>query len=162
MATQSQVKSKRQEFNAAGYPQFPVRFEGVTVRCFLLPQTLEPALPHFAFQMVTEGFDHTSDECMDAVNELAVFGVADSIPEDFRQLIATHEMYEYLFGMTCPEIAAKEIELSKTLGSRQAAYLELRCNFFKNLLAYARGKSGYSAEKKIEFHEAWNHFLAAT
>lgn len=158
MVTQLAVGQQRKRFESAGYPTFPVKFEGAVAHCFVLPSSLKPELPNFAFQMVDDNFDFDTQH--DRINEHVLIGVADSIPEECRNLVACHELFEYIFKMTCPEASKREIDLSSTLGGRQREYLTMRRDFFGILEAFARGKPGYE-QKLPEFRESYELFQQA-
>ncbi len=145
-----------------GFPTFAVPHRGASFDCFVLPQTLCAELPQFAVQKVVTGF--TELDLQQRPNEIAVFGVADTVDERMREHVVRHEMFEYIDGCTCMQASAKEIEhlivsgVFKDEGLRRK-YLADRFELFQSLLPYAKDHpEDYSAEKQLEFWQSYFFF----
>lgn len=150
MATQTQVGAARAKFEQNRYPTFVVEYEGQRFTCFVLPIGLCSELPDFAYETVAD--DRTGITCPD---EASVFGVCDTVAEEFRPFVALHEILEYWIGGKCGEATLKEVEAltrSQISPPRQIDYLFMRRAFFQRLIPFAK-KSGYP-EHKIEEFEA--------
>ena len=120
---------------------------------------MEPALHQFAFQMVAVDFDFQVDRVSD-LNEVALFGVAETVPEHWRPFIIQHEMKEYLTPCCCDDAARYEIDLAeKNLQPGEFInYLNRRRNFFRSLISYAEARAGYAPEKVAEFRLSLSAF----
>lgn len=169
MTTRQEIIDQRRVFEQAQYPTFWGQWDMFRFKCFVLPQALCPALPHFAMQMVAD--DKTSRDLRDMPYEVALFGVSDSIPEHWRSLIAYHEMVEYLGGYTCPQATVQEMNaLMNMEGVRDledlkaawAEYLPYRAGLFRALPKYAEQSGKYTPQKMQEFTQSDLLFRALT
>ena len=148
MSTETRVGYERQEYLDQGYPKFPVKYQGETFTCFVLPQSICPKLPHFVRHQVAD--DRTQIRTPD---ETSVFGVSDSIPIDFRQFVVIHEIVEYWIGKSCGQSTRREIEVMRASGLtlvEQSQYIAMRCEFFEGFIGFAK-KYGYPPIKIAEF-----------
>lgn len=144
---------------------------GTKFSYFIMPQTINPSLPHFVFQCASKGE--------------GVFGISDSVPAEFRKYAVAHEVYESKGAPRLRCYGALEKELTSllndqelvapkdirweidnvcylfnrrregTLAPRSAQsvdtvtpYIQLRRDFFEKLIIYAQEK-GYD-EKEIQ------------
>lgn len=131
--TQRQIDNARDWATAQNFEKVDVKLEnGLEFSYFVMPQSLNPELPHFVWQCSNQG--------------QGVFGVADTVPAHFRKVVVAHEVYESLLSPygTCAgaldlefSILAKEDHVSVTSSrSHYVDYMRMRQAFFRNLIAY--------------------------
>lgn len=155
MTTQTRIADERRQYENAGYSTFVVEHEGERFTCFVLPLAMCPALPDFARQAVSD--DRSNISCPD---DASVFGVCETIPEEFRRFVALHEILEYWIGGCCGAVAlleAKALMDSAIAPPRQIDYLRMRRNFFNLLVPYAI-EHRYAAHKIEEFQASLKVF----
>lgn len=150
VVTQEQVMEKRQYFLDRKYPVFEIFYDLACLECFVLPQACCPELPHFAIQMVAS--DWRSLHTTRNTKGTAIFGVSESIPEEFRPMIVRHEMDEYLGNLTCVQSSIRELTefLNSKHRGRWEEYVNCRRALFSVLPEFALAHK-YSPEKIAEF-----------
>jgi len=169
-----EIEGARNWFQSQGFEQVGVSMRnGTKFSYFVMPQTLNPGLPHFVFQCANKGE--------------GVFGVSDSVPVEFRKYAVAHEVYESGGPLRMKCFGALERELTSLLNDQEliapkdtrwgidnvcylfnrrregiltptsaqsvdtiTPYIQLRRDFFEKLIVYAQEK-GYGGEEIIGF-----------
>ncbi|MBT4935692.1 hypothetical protein HOL21_02150 [Candidatus Woesearchaeota archaeon] len=110
---------------------------------FVLPHTLEPNLKNFVFRCTGEPEDGY------------VFGISDTVPEQFRQYAVAHEYIEFMrIGMGTPDrcMTALEEELKLVPKDIRHDYMRMRRDFFHDLIQYCEAKpEKYTPDDIAEF-----------
>ncbi len=169
-----QIQQTRKTFRAEGFPIETVDVVGVTYPYYVIPpdwDELPPMLPRiFAMQMVPDSETlktrHPAGVCL--------FGVSGAVRQEFRGLVAFHEVYETVYlpmemgsepiRDICKLASIAEFGRLATLSADQRIpYLSMRTEFFAQLVPYAR-EAGYDPARVVEFAESfefWSrHFRA--
>ena len=106
--------------------------DGRKFKYFLMSQSESPALPDFAIAIRARNLRYG-----------AIFGVSDSLPEEFRKYWAGHEYMETVeFKPSAPNKCLKTLEREIILvpDELQTSYILRRRDFFENLVKYAERK----------------------
>ena len=144
--TKEQIDSTIEGFRSRGYSEVKVDLgKGRIFSYFVLPQSLEPRLPHFVFRA-------TGDE-----KDGYVFGIADSVPEEFRPYAVLHELVEFTeIGIDTEGRCrgALDIELSLVPDRIKRDYINMKREFFSDLINYCQDKPGYTDEDIKEFRRS--------
>jgi hypothetical protein len=125
-----EIENTRNHFNSLGLEEVNITLkDGTAFSYYVMPQTFNSNLPHFVFQCANKG--------------QGVFGISDSVPQEFRRYAVAHEVYESRGSpiIVCSGALEKELELiEEDFGSITVlrSYLELRRDFFENLVNYAK------------------------
>lgn len=166
-----EIERARNWFQSQSFEQVEAAMRnGTKFSYFVMPQSLNPGLPHFVFQCANNG--------------QGVFGISDSVPREFRKYAVAHEVFES-GGINIRCYGALEKELTSLLNDQElkapkdvrwqvdnvcwlfnrrregilspesarsvdtvTPYIQLRRDFFKKLIVYAQEK-GYS-DKEIQ------------
>ena len=129
--TKQEIEGSRDFFKSRGYPEVTVELGNRKFSYFVLPQALEPKLPDFVFR------------CTGKPEDGCIFGVSDSVREDFRPYAVAHEIIEFTeVGIDSRNrcLTALEQELSLVPDDLRDEYIGMRFRFFRNLVGYAAGK----------------------
>ena len=144
--TKEQIKSVRGDFNSRGYAELEVDLgNGIKFTYFVLPQGLQPKLRYFLFRS-------TGDK-----NDGYVFGVADSVPENFRPYAVAHEFIEFTeIGIDVRGRCAKALERELNLipSSIKSDYIKMRRDFFRDIVNYSFGSENPNMDDIGEFRES--------
>ena len=131
MLNKTAVERTRDYFVHHNYPLVNQEVAGRRLEYFLLPQSLNPNLPKFAVAVVSEDKMHH------------IFGVADTVPEAYRQFWALHEHIEYLEEKDGPDrcVNSLNMELEAVPPEARVDYIGTRLDFFRDLIEYTRKHS---------------------
>ena len=150
--TKEQINEQRKKFIDSGFEKTEAAISSRRFSYFTLPQSLNPALPDFAFRMTEDSKDNY------------ILGVSGSLSEEYRKYVALHEYIEFMeIGADksgrCLE-AAKE-EWAWVPEEIKKEYAAVRTRFFKNLIAYASdsgNKSFFTDDDIKEFEKSHTFF----
>jgi hypothetical protein len=139
--TKEEIASSRAWAESNRGPEVNVNLDGLSFSYFVLPQSDNPGLPSFVWQCTGNPEDGT------------VFGISDSVPENFRQYAVAHEVIEFReighdVKGRCAQALERELKLVPA--DIKSKYTAMRLNFFRNLIPFAE-QNKYSAEDIIEF-----------
>lgn len=126
--TKEQIEAQKKRFEDAGYPLIKANVEGVSFRYFILPQSLEPNLINFVSRMTGEIYEDGK-----------VYGISDSVREEFRPYAVFHEIIEFgLLGIDHPDRCTKalNLETSAVPDEFREEYFTMRRDFFRDLIGY--------------------------
>lgn len=150
MPTREQIAGVRTDFAKRNYPIVTVDHGCGAHRCFVMPRDRCAELPGFAFQMVADDFKAGGAP----LEDLALFGVSEDVPEPMRPFVLRHEMFEYIDGCTCVEASMHELKLVAQSGltRKVSDYLSRRVDFFTRLKPYVDAfPDHYPEAKRKEF-----------
>lgn len=127
---------------------FPVensKVGNLEVSYWIIPQSLNPTLPDFAFRMTNT--DSATGEV------LGIFGVSESVPQELRPYWAAHEIIEFTqIGIgkegRCEEAEKTVVNLLPDNLRRQ--YIDKRILFFSNLVNFFQQELIKSTEDYTE------------
>lgn len=139
--TKQEIEEARKFMIDNRFEEVHVSLAGLEFSYFVLPQSLNPSLPDFVYR------------CTGAPEDSAVFGISDSVPEESRKYAVAHEVIEFgQIGLhvkgRCSQALKKELSLVPE--SIKTNYIEMRRNFFRNLIDYAKNNN-YSQGDIQEF-----------
>lgn len=137
MTTQTRIVAERSQYTNAGYPTFVVEHEAELFTCYVLPLALCYELENFARQAVSD--DRSNITCPD---EASLFGVCETIPVEFREFFALHEILRHWKKMGAPESTGREVKCaSQSLSQdKKNQYIQMRRDFFRQKVARAKKK----------------------
>ena len=142
--TKEEIDRNRSYFMSQKYDRVHTSIQGKKFSFFILPQESEPNLEHFVMRMTGEPEDGF------------VFGIADSVREDFRLYAVAHEYIEFMeLGMDTPDrcVKALEQELELVPEKIKTEYIQMRRDFFSNLIDYCTDNPEYTADDLKEFRQ---------
>ena len=141
-----EISSTREYFRKQRYPEIQANVGNINFSYFLLPQQLEPNLKDFVFRCTGDSPDEY------------VVGISDSVKEEFRPYAVAHELIEFLkIGIDQPNrcVRALEEEVAHVPVAIKPEYLQMRRNFFRNLLVYAAQQpENFSQHDLAEFDQS--------
>ncbi len=127
----TQIDSTRAYIESLNAPVETTEIDGIAYSYYVLPQSLNPDLPDFAFRMT--GLNPETG------NTEGIYGVSDSVPESLRPFWAAHEVREFAqIGINAPErcITSEQQTVRSIPPELQSGYVNRRIAFFNNLLKY--------------------------
>lgn len=158
------ISKYRDQFRSDGSPEIELPYKGRKFRYFVVPQAKNPELQDFVMRLTPPTEVVRSAE---KPEEEAVFGVSESVREDFRNFAVIHEIEEFMFiGIEekgrCAHAARTEIEVASQELRDLSTYLEMRIRFFENLMVYAKERpKSYTEEDLGEFEASLREFKKA-
>ena len=181
--TKEQINEQRKKFIDSGFEKTEAAISSRRFSYFTLPQSLNPALPDFAFRMTEDSKDNY------------ILGVSGSLSEEYRKYVALHEYIEFmeigadiakpenkqdmflvlLLGVKQNHIQIPLFDDYKSGRCLEAAkeewawvpeeikkeYAAVRTRFFENLIAYASdsgNKSFFTDDDIKEFEKSYAFF----
>lgn len=151
--SRAEIDAARRRHEEAGHPSFPVEYKGKMYSAFVIPQEKgPPELPDFVQRFTGE-----------RPEDGTVFAISSSVREFFRRFPIIHEIIEFTeVGIRtvdrCAKAARREIDLVRLAPELSPAdiraYITMRCNFFRNLVAFTANRPGYTDEDNAEFRAA--------
>lgn|SRR3989344_3964666 len=124
--TKSQIDLARNYFREhALYPEIQTAINGIALDYFIFPQSLKPDIPNFVYSLVSDD------------RQSYLFGVSDSLREDFRRYFVFHEYVEFIeLEKDSKDSCLKALEKEIMLVPRNllSDYLTIRKEFFEALI----------------------------
>jgi len=141
--TKEEIEERKRQFRSKGFREESAEVGDLRFSYFVIPQELNPDLPHFAYRMTGKNKD-----------DGFIYGIADSVREDFRPYAVAHEVIEFSqIGIDvegrCAMALEKEISLIPE--DIKGEYLAMRREFFDRLIAYASSNNSYTKDDIREF-----------
>jgi hypothetical protein len=134
--TQEEIQGEREWMESQGFALEEAEIVGVKFSYYVMPKSLNPSLNYFVYQCANDG--------------KGVFGIADSVPKEFRQYAVLHEVLESGMKEKGRCAQALEKELSCVPEGIRKQYTQMRRDFFTQLVPYAIEKK-YSQDEIEEF-----------
>lgn len=141
--TKDEIEERRRQFMSEGFREESVEVGDLRFSYFVMPQELNRDLPHFTFRMTGKNKEDS-----------AVYGIADSVREDFRLYAVAHEVIEFSqIGIDVEGrcVKALEKEISFVPEDIKGEYLVMRKEFFDRLITYTSSDPSYTKEDVREF-----------
>jgi hypothetical protein len=142
--TEAEIEGTLDYFRQQGFEEVGVSLGNRRFSYFVLPQSLEPELPDFVYRCTGTSGKY-------------VFGISDSVREDFRPYPIVHEFIEFTeIGINVKNrcVRALEKELELVPGDIMPEYVSMRRNFFRNLISYcAERPEHYTVDDIDEFRQ---------
>jgi len=144
--TEKQIEETREYFEKNKYRLVSENVGNRTIQYYVLPSKLCEELPNFVFRM-------TGD------SDKGLFGISEDVHEKVRKYAVGHEVIEFMeIGINakdrCVQALEKELELVP-LDARKN-YIQMRKNFFANLIPYCeKHPEDYTPEDIKEFGQSW-------
>ena len=147
--TREEIEERRRQFEGMDLQEVEETLDGLTFKYFIIPQELNPEFPNFVMRITGESSEDGE-----------LYGVADSVEEEFRKYYVGHEVIE--FRELDPEtpdrcVRALERELALVPGEMKPRYIPGRRAFFETLVEYVRkdqvenGEKHYTANDLSQF-----------
>ena len=144
--TKAEIDGTRKYFNSQGMPEVEVILGNHKFSYFIMPQSLEPDLADFVFR------------CTGKLSDEYVFGISDSVKEEYRQYAVAHEFIEFTeIGIDKSNrcMYALEEELKLVPEDIKSDYLIMRRDFFRNLISYCASRAeNYTETDLNEFRQS--------
>ena len=144
--TESEINQARSYFKEQEFAEIQVTLGEHSFSYFVLPQSLEPNLPDFVYRCTGQDPDDY------------VLGISDSIEERFRQYAVAHEFIEFTqIGINTKDrcVKALEKELELVPEDIKPDYIQMRLNFFRNLIQYCSAQPEFYTKTDIkEFQQS--------
>ena len=143
--SKEQIDETRNHFKKERYAEIGVSIHGNDFSYYVLPKSLQPALPDFVFRMTGEPEDGY------------VFGISDSMPDAFRQYAVAHEFIEFTrIGIDTQGrcVEALRTELMLVPEDIKSDYINRRMDFFNNLVEYCKNQADFTPEDIIEMQQS--------
>lgn len=141
--TKEEIEERRRQFRSEGFREKSAEVGDLRFSYFVIPQELNRDLPHFTFRMTGKNKEDS-----------AIYGIADSVREDFRPYAVAHEVIEFSqIGVDVEGrcVKALEKEISLVPEDIKGEYLAMRKEFFDRLIPYASSDPSYTKEDVHEF-----------
>lgn len=138
--TKAEIDGARKYFESKNFQKVGANLDNLKFTYFVLPQSLEPNLPDFVYR------------CAGELPDGYVFGISDSVREDYRQYAVAHEFIEFTkigIDTTNRCVGALEEELNLVPENIKPGYLIMRKNFFKNLIDYCSKHQDYYTKSDL-------------
>jgi len=143
--TKQEIYGARKYFKGRKFQEVDVNLGNRSFSYFVMPQILAPELPDFVFR------------CTGNPGDGYVFGISDSVAEQYRQYAVAHEFIEFTeIGMETPNrcVKALEEELKLVPEEIKPDYLRMRKTFFDTLIKYcAKHTEDYTENDMREFKQ---------
>lgn len=141
--TKEEIDMKRSKYRSEGFKEENGFFGDLEFSYFVIPQELNPNLPDFVMRMTGKNKE-----------DGAIYGIANSVREDFRPYAVAHEAIEFEeIGLDkkgrCAEAVRKELDLVPD--KMKGDYIKMRTEFFRNLVLFSSATDGYTKEDVDEF-----------
>ena len=137
---QPQIDQTRAYLESQKFPLEQITVNGKLFSYYVIPQTLNPALPDFALRMTHSDETH---------NVNGIFGVSDSVPQVLRPYWVMHEIIEFTqIGIekkgrcaNTERIVLEEIPtgLKKEFTERRISFFTQLCKFFEKDIDEKKG-----------------------
>jgi len=129
--TKDEIEGVRTKLEAKEFKEVFVELEKLKFSYFVVPQSENPDLPDFVLRLT--GANESDGE---------LYGISDSVKEDFRPYAVAHEVYEFrVLGINTPDRCTKALEKELALipETDKLEYTTMRRDFFRNLIPYVKG-----------------------
>ena len=141
--SKEEIDARRIFFKEQGFKEIDAEIGDLKFSYFVIPKELNSGLSNFVFRM-------TGKDRQDG----AIYGVSNSIKEDFRRYAVAHEVIEFSeIGINQIGRCAKALEREISLVPKEirADYVKMRTQFFKDLISYTSSSQHYTDEDLREF-----------
>ena len=144
--TKQEIDNCRNSFREKRYSEVSATFGNRNFSYFELPRELNPHLPNFVFR------------CTGKPKDGYVLGISEDVRPDFRKYAVAHEFIEFIEpGADMPGrcVKALEEELKLVPYAIRREYLEMRRDFFINLVIYSLNHpEGFTESDINEFRQS--------